>query len=129
MPPAPPSPCPRCDGLTPDQADQLAIIGGSHLPYSEPYGELRQCASCGAWFRYTRDHDNEIGYVADAPSLDWLDREQARALAAAATAVAQRQLAHFATRDDDYGRRCAADYAAELARLAAVMTALALAAP
>ena len=39
--------CGRCTGITPDQVDELAVVGGSHYPFSEPYGQLRTCRGCG----------------------------------------------------------------------------------
>lgn len=118
-------PCARCADLDADQVDQLEVVGGSDNPCSDPYGELRRCGACGAWFCYTRDHDNEIGYVAASPTLGRLDRARAHALATKAAVVARRQLDHFEQAQDDYGRRCAADYTAELARLSEAVAALA----
>jgi hypothetical protein len=96
--------------VDPDRVDVLEVVGGSEYPFSEPWGQLRRCPACGAWFNYTRDHDNAIGYVADPPSLERLDGAGARKLAEGALAVARQMDSYFAARGD---RR----YEAEIARL------------
>lgn len=108
--------------MTPDRVAELAVVGGSHYPFSEPYGELRKCRGCGAHFVYTEDHDNEIGYVADAPTLTALTAERVRAYLPRAIAVAQKQLDYFRTQTGDYAKRCVADYERELAALKAELT-------
>ena len=114
--------CARCTGITPDQVDALAVVGGSHYPFSEPYGQLRTCRGCGAHFVYTYDHDNEIGYVADAPTLTALTAERLRSYLPRAIAVAQKQLDYFRTQTGDYAKGCVANYEAELAALNAALT-------
>ena len=93
------------------------MIGGSHYPFSEPYGELWECRTCGQRFLYTYDHDNEIGYVASPATLEPMTPEQVRTYLPRAIAVAQRQLAHFVTQTGTYAEGVVADYQAELTRL------------
>jgi len=114
--------CDRCEGVTPLSVSVLRVIGGSEDPYNEPYGELRQCAACEAFYCYTRDHDNAIGYEAAEPTLDRLDVDAAVKLATRATAAAERLRAHFAQQPGDpYAEQVVARYDEQLARLSLVI--------
>ena len=117
------APC-ACDGLDADRADDLRVVGGSVNPSDAPWGELRQCERCGAYFRYTKDHDNEIGYVEDPPTLDRLDPAGALRLAEGALTAARRLHAYFANREGEYAARAAREYAEEIARLEAAIVEL-----
>lgn len=114
-------PCPHCNPPDVPDVQTLAVIGGSTDPFNSPWGELRVCPSCGAYFRYTHDHDNEIGYQADPPTLDRLTPSEAKAMAAEALTVAVRMLAHFRLGDDAWSRHCVTDYEGEVARLELVI--------
>lgn len=103
-----------CATITPDDADRLAIVGGSPNPYSEPYGQLRVCRTCGRRFLYTHDHDNEAGYFAMAKTLDPMSPEHVRTYLPRAIAVAEHQRAYFLAKGD---ARVAAEYEAEVQRL------------
>lgn len=116
--------CARCADLAVERADELVRIGGSPDPFSSPWGELRACRACGAYFRYTRDHDNEIGYQEAPPSLDRLDRDRALHMAEEAVIVARRQHAYFAVGESEYARDAAARYEAELRALAEALATL-----
>ena len=110
--------CSRCDGITPERVAELEAIGGSHYPFSEPWGELRSCPACGARFIYQYDHDNELGYVADPSSLKRVDDARVKRFVEEATAAARRLLEHFAPLGDAYSARVASEYREELKRLA-----------
>lgn len=116
--------CETCDSIDAARPDALALIGGSPDPYNEPYGELRRCPACTAWFRAQRDHSNEIGYQADPPSLEKLTRERARALATAALIVARRLHDYFAA-VPGYNAQAIAEGVDEIARLEAALVELA----
>lgn len=109
--------CSLCAGLGPEDAGKLEILGGSPDPFSEPYGEIRRCPQCKALYVYCRDHDNEIGYKASPPSLERLGDARAREMISSALTVARRQQEYFSKQTDEYGKRAALDYLAEIDRL------------
>lgn len=109
--------CALCAAIRPEDAGKLETLGGSPDPYSAPYGEIRQCPRCKALYVYCRDHDNEIGYQASSPSLERLSEARARDMMAEALTVARRQYEYFSKQTDEYAKRAAAEYLAEIARL------------
>jgi len=116
--------CETCAVIDAEHPDALLLIGGSPDPYSEPYGELRRCPACGAWFCTQRDHSNELFYEAAPPSVQRLTPDRARALAVAALAAARALHDHFAPLAGDYEAHTTARYADELARLEAALAEL-----
>ncbi len=113
--------CQRCDGIEPEQVERLTVIGGSHAPYSDPHGELWRCPDCGAWFCYTFDHDNEIGYQAAPKTLVRLEPAAVRRFARECEVHAQGLYDYFKEQSGDYKQRAARDYAEQLVRLRAAL--------
>ena len=113
-----------CASIDVDRASELLVVGGSSNPSDAPWGELRRCPRCPTYFRYTRDHDNEIGYVEDPPTLDRLDADGALRLAKEALVAARRLEAHFAAGTTEFAVRAAEAYAAEIQRLEAAVAEL-----
>ena len=111
--------CLKCLDMSVERVATLSVVGGSVDPFNDPGGEIRACPACDALFRYERDHDNEIGYQALAPSLHRLERDEADRMIVLAITVARRQLAHFELETDDYSRGVADECRAEIARLEA----------
>lgn len=137
--------CSGCASLPDRGFDELTVVGGSPAPYGAPWGELRKCSACGAYFRYTLDHDNAIGSGADVTTLSRITSAEARKLAQEAIAVAKRQLAYFSSELEKisalaagdrtraprlrYARHCADGYTSELERLEEELRTLASASP
>ena len=94
--------CETCTGIDAARPDPLVRIGGSPDPFSHPYGELRRCPACGAWFCWQRDDSNELGYEAAPPSVERLTVDRARALATEALSASRRLHAHFAGKSGEY---------------------------
>ncbi len=109
--------CPACAGLPEVGLDDLEVIGGSENPFNPPWGELRRCRACAAYWLYTNDHDNEIGYQASGVSIERISTEKARSVAEAAIPVARSLRDHFAAKTDAYSIGCAEDYDRALVRL------------